>query len=831
MQSDVLQSGLRVIRLLFLVLSASVALVSPVRGQITRASAPDKGLIEGAVTTQSGTIRLAGALISLRQGGREVTTTGTDADGRYRFTDLVPGTYQVAASLDGFEPKVLTVVVSAAQTADLSIDLPIASVAERVEVSAPSTVVPAVGTLNSGEELKSKEMEQLAPTGGFQSALRLLASVLEVPGGVSIKGGRPNQASVQLGSTTLVDAATGFTRVSLPDDAIESVAVMPNPYAVEFGRFSSGLVVLQPRRAGDAWKTRLNNLDPTFRTSRSGNPVDVVGLGSFAPRIETGGPILKNRLFLEQTAQFRLQKNDVPSRPESELRTDRWFSSFTRADANLDPKHTLVATGGIFPRVTDQANLGTFMPPETTVTLHSRVNQAAVTERSLWSDTFFTETTVQAHSYKTSDDPRDDEPMTLQPETASGSFYNRQHRSTSTLQLVETASGTRNAWGGLHLYKFGMDLLHNGYTGSTSSTSVLVRRSNGTLARQLDFSGPTSQAVTSTDLALFAQDRVQPIPRWYVEFGGRVDRDGITGNWSPTPRVGTALLLDQSGSAVLRGGFGVFYERTPSAAGVFSQFENEFDTRYAEDGTTALAPALLFTHLVAPNLQTARSLTWDVAYDHRLSQSVALHVGVISRSGAHELIVNPVATAAGAGELLLDSVGRSQYRELEVGMHFTRKPGVDVSVSYIRASSRADLNSLTNFFDTTLWPIIGQNQYARSNDVPHRLFARGRAMPGKWLLLGVFDWRTGLPYSVVNDTLDFVGARNDRRFPNFVRTELGVEHKIKVLMLRPWVGVRVDNAFRAFLPTDVQANIGSPAFGTFYNSEYRQFRIQVRFER
>jgi hypothetical protein len=29
----------------------------------------------------------------------------------------------------------------------------------------------------------------------------------------------------------------------------------------------------------------------------------------------------------------------------------------------------------------------------------------------------------------------------------------------------------------------------------------------------------------------------------------------------------------------------------------------------------------------------------------------------------------------------------------------------------------------------------------------------------------------------------------------------------------------------------VQANLASPAFGTFYNSEYRQFRIQVRFER
>ena len=39
----------------------------------------------------------------------------------------------------------------------------------------------------------------------------------------------------------------------------------------------------------------------------------------------------------------------------------------------------------------------------------------------------------------------------------------------------------------------------------------------------------------------------------------------------------------------------------------------------------------------------------------------------------------------------------------------------------------------------------------------------------------------------------------------------------------------IDNALGSFLPSDVQANISSPAFGTFYNSEYRQFRIQIRF--
>jgi len=101
----------------------------------------------------------------------------------------------------------------------------------------------------------------------------------------------------------------------------------------------------------------------------------------------------------------------------------------------------------------------------------------------------------------------------------------------------------------------------------------------------------------------------------------------------------------------------------------------------------------------------------------------------------------------------------------------------------------------------------------------------------RWLLLGIFDWRTGLPYSTVNETLDFVGPRNASRFPTYLRLETGIERRVKILKFQPWIGVRIWNSLSSFLPTDVQNNISSPAFGSFYNSEYRQFRIQLRFER
>jgi hypothetical protein len=101
----------------------------------------------------------------------------------------------------------------------------------------------------------------------------------------------------------------------------------------------------------------------------------------------------------------------------------------------------------------------------------------------------------------------------------------------------------------------------------------------------------------------------------------------------------------------------------------------------------------------------------------------------------------------------------------------------------------------------------------------------------RWLLVGITDLRTGLPYSVVDEALDFAGPRNSHRFPIRFRQDLGIEHRFHLAKWQPWIGVRAYNALNSFLPSDVQANIGSKVFGTFYNSEFRQFRLQVRFER
>ncbi len=765
------------------------------------------GAIDGVVTTMNGTVALPGVKIVIFAVNREVKSLLTEGDGRYRADDLPEGKYSVVASLEGFTTTALSATVAPGKTVTLAIDLPIATLTDTVTVVAPPSIVSNADTLAKTDTISGKETERLAPGGGLGAAMRLLASVIEVPGGMSIKGGRPTQSGVQIGATTLADPGMGLVHLTLPDDAIDSVSVMPNPYAVEYGRFSSGLVVIQTRRAGDQWRLRLNNLDPTFRTKRQ-EDWNIQGIAGFGPRVETGGPIIANRLFLEQTGQYRYSSDDVPSRPQDQLQTTHWLSSFSRVDANLTARQSLIGQVGLFPSVTNFASLGTFTPPDAAVDVHERVNHVSLTERALWSDRLIGESTVQWRASQTNLAGQGIAPMQLYPDTALGNFYNTQERQLSTFQWIETVAGSAaTESGGLHLYKGGIDVLVNGYDGMSASRPVLVRRPDATLARQLGFTAATTQGTDSTDLALFAQDRWQPSPRWYLEYGARLDRDGIVRRWNLTPRVGAALLLNESGSETLRGGYGLFYERTPSAAGAFTQFETFTDTRFAANGVSPISQ-VPFSYVADSDLRTARSRTWDVSYDNRWTARWSVHAGVLERRDSHELIVNTLQNA-GLGQLLLNSSGESLYRALEIGVHYARSPAADLNVSYSRAIAESDLNAFANYFDTMMWPIIAPNQYGPSStDVPHRLFARGHLMPTP----------TWLP-------------RNTYRLPNRFHLDLGLEHRFRLGKLAPWIGIRAYNALSSFNPVDVQANISSPAFGTFYNSEYRQFRLQLRFER
>ena len=91
------------------------------------------------------------------------------------------------------------------------------------------------------------------------------------------------------------------------------------------------------------------------------------------PGSALGGPIVKNRLFLAESLQYRHTVEDVMGRPETEVATTDYLSSVTRLDASIRPGHTLTGTVSLFPETRTAVNLDTFNPPPTAYNQRNRI--------------------------------------------------------------------------------------------------------------------------------------------------------------------------------------------------------------------------------------------------------------------------------------------------------------------------------------------------------------------------------------------------------------------------------------------------------------------------
>ncbi len=95
------------------------------------------GVVEGSVSTPKPTVRLAGALVVVKDAkGVDAAQTTSDAEGRFTVPGLPAGSYRIIVSLEGFQAADTPIVVNAGRTTALDFELPIGIVAEKVEVVA-----------------------------------------------------------------------------------------------------------------------------------------------------------------------------------------------------------------------------------------------------------------------------------------------------------------------------------------------------------------------------------------------------------------------------------------------------------------------------------------------------------------------------------------------------------------------------------------------------------------------------------------------------------------------------------------------------------------------
>ncbi|HEY7442161.1 MAG TPA: carboxypeptidase regulatory-like domain-containing protein, partial [Vicinamibacterales bacterium] len=379
------------------------------------------GRIVGTTTVLEGTVRISGVDVELLSldGNQVLAKTTTDGAGQVTFPDVPPGRYILKATRPGFVPvDSAPFDVRAGAVTQVLLDIQLTFVAPDVEVVAPVSPTQSVQPVSASDMLAGTLLDT-APLEGddFQSLLPLLPGVLRGPDGrLRAKGGQPTMGALQVSSASLIDPSSGDFDLQLPGGSIESVEMLPNPFAAEYGRFSTSVTQIRTRRGTNDWEIKPGNMIPRFRKG-------FTSLRAFEPRFSIRGPLRKDRLFVSQDFQYRYVNDPVKSLPgEPDIRLTS-FDSFTRVDGTISTRHTLGGMVVLFPRKLENVSLNTFRPPEVTPEFNQSGTSVGIQDRFAISSTMVLESTFAGRWFEINMNTTGREPMVYAPETQSGSFF------------------------------------------------------------------------------------------------------------------------------------------------------------------------------------------------------------------------------------------------------------------------------------------------------------------------------------------------------------------------------------------------------------------------
>lgn len=758
--------------------------------------------------------------------------TTTDGVGRFSAAELPPCRYHVTTEFTGMEAAPLDVAVDAEKVAEVEFELKLAAVKDEVTVSAQADTVASEETSSTGV-LRQAALER-APNRNETVAdvLPLIPGVVRGPDGlINMKGARTSQSSVLLNSANVTDPVTGASGINLPIDVVQAAQVVSNPYDPEYGKTAGAVATVDTRVSNfNAFHFQMQNFMPRMR-HRDGS---IVGIESATPRMTFTTPIVRNRVALTQSFEYRYVRTPVDTLPALKRDTGlESFDSFTQLDVNINERQNASVTLSFYPQKLNYLGLNTFTPQEATPDLRQRGYFVAFSHKWVSSSGALLASQVSYKSFDSDVKPHSDDLYKLEVETTEGGFFNRQHRDTDRFEWQEVMTPRAKTFVGQHQFKVGWDFVRNTYDGQHTYSPIEIVRSSGLPAEQITYSPGVFTSVRQREYTAFVQDKWTIHPKVTIEGGLRLDRDSLSDETHAAPRVGLAISPFTNGHTVIRAGVGHFYDRINLNIPTFNLLPVQTVVRYGEDGLP-LTP-ITYMHRLTGSLDNPRSTAWNAEIQQQVRPDLVIRAGYSQRNTVRDFFVEPVVDG-NEGELQLSNAGRNRYREFQATARYQIRRHV-LNGSYVHSSAIGDLNDFNQYFGNTPNPIIRPNERGPLPfDAPNRFVFWGDFQaPKKIAISPVWDLHTGFPYSVFDENRDFIGARDRAgRFPMFSSTDLQVTKEVKLPVhdgkYKAIIGVRVFNIFNHYNPRDIQANIASDRFGVFLNSVDRMVRGKLVLE-
>lgn len=607
--------------------------------------------LEGRVTDASGAVVEDVAVTARQVATGLLSSSTTGGDGRFRFPYLAVGQYEVSVQKQGFAMATRVVNLSLGAAFDLPVMLSVGTTSSSITVNAMPPMLETDRSQVAGTILQSEvtnlpfngrnflDLALLVPgvSPTNTAANQLFAETSAVPGqGISVNSQRNFSNSFIVDGLSANDDAAGLVQTSFGLDVIREMQVVTSGGQAEFGRALGGYLNFVTRSGtnqlhGSAYAfLRNHRLNADNALSQANLPLTQAQYGA-----SLGGPVVHNRTFYFANFEQR------------QLNQDGIITITPINAAAINARLQAIGYQGQLLRISSNSPTTLYPNPVRSSNFfakldHQLTNRDMLNVRySLYHVTSDNSRGAGGTSYTSAAAGVDDldqtvavsNIFTLSNRTVNetrGQFTNSNLKapvndpigpavsisgvaSFGTLSASPTARYDRlyevvdniSHETGPHALRAGADFLYNdlkitypqSIRGSYSFSS-LNNFLNGTYTNSgftQSFGNPVVPQ-TNPNIGFYGQDEWKVRPSLTLNAGVRYDLQFLktiaTDYGNVSPRFGFAWTPSASRKTVVRGSFGLFYDRIPLRA-----LSNALES---SNNTTNITPATFFTVSVSP---------------------------------------------------------------------------------------------------------------------------------------------------------------------------------------------------------------------------------------
>jgi hypothetical protein len=816
--------------------------------------------VSGRITDPSGAV-VSGAHVTARQIETNLTSGATtDPEGRFRFPYLRIGQYEIKVHQDGFAEWTRTMTATVGAAFELPVSLSVASTESNVVVTDEGAVLEAArsqiaGTVPQVEvralPLNGRNFLDIAllvpgvsPTNTASN--QLFAETSAVPGqGISIGSQRNFSNNFIVDGLSANDDAAGLSGIFYGLDVVNEFQVVTSGGQAEFGRALGGYVNVVTKSGTNALH---GDLYGYFRTSRlnASNALlhAVLPLTQAQYGASLGGPVTHGRTFYFANFEQRLlnQSGLITIAPSNVAAINARLSEFGylgpsiftglypnpvhnsnflgKIDHQFSPKDQFGIRYSLYDvHSTNSRGAGALSAASASAGLDNTDQTVAVSNIATFSSRLVNETRAQFTRGNLKAAPSDP----IGPAVSiSGvaSFGTLSGSPTARLNNLYEVTDNLSYQLRSHAIRVGGDFLYNDDT-ITFPRSIRGSYSFSSLANFLagtynnsGFTQTFNQFVvsqTNPNVGFYAQDEWKPSSRLTLNVGLRYDLQFLqsisTDTNNVSPRAGFAWSPFASRNTVIRGSFGLFYDRVPlrALANALISAGNTVDPASLRQISVSLSPtqagAPVFPNILSSltlppgvlfnfstmdrHMQNAYSEQGSFEIEQRLGNRTTLSVGYQHLRGLHLIAsVNqnvPSCVAAGTNngcrpnpnfgnDSQYSSLADSHYDGLHVS--FLQRPVNWGSYRISYTWSKA-LDNVGEFFFSS--PIDNFNiwqDYGRSDDDQrHRFVFNGTihssmakaSTPWQWISHGfqlstMLQYYSTLPFNITTGSTTIQGT-------------------------------------------------------------------------